>query len=168
MDPICAHKVLNVALQFHGRIKPQQSVGVWLQAEEPSQWAWTPARENTQIRTRFEGHWTSGEWLNVCSPVAQIPIRTSTMKHLPIKSNDACDLNRITGKWCIQRHDGHLQMASVQESPHWNKAGKRARNVFIQWYELNPFCSKPLKPVITVCSANHLCRAPREIVLCAV
>lgn len=38
------------------------------------------------------------------------------MKHLPIKSNDACDLKGITVKWCIQRDYGHLQMASVQES----------------------------------------------------
>lgn len=59
------------------------------------------------------------EWLrvnNIWSPVARIPIRTSVMKHLPIKSNDACDLKGITVKWCIQRDYGHLQMAGVQES----------------------------------------------------
>lgn len=35
------------------------------------------------------------------------------MKHLPIKSNDACDLKGITVKWCIQPDYGYLQMASV-------------------------------------------------------
>lgn len=38
------------------------------------------------------------------------------MKHLPIKSNDACDLKGITVKWCIQWDYGHLQMAAAQES----------------------------------------------------
>lgn len=104
---------------------------------EQSQWDRTPARENTGIHRPFEGHWTLGDWLNVSSPVAQIPMPTSTMKHLPIKSNDACDLKGITGKWCIQRHDGHLQMADAEESPHL-KAGKQARNfVFLFFVDVN-------------------------------
>lgn len=50
------------------------------------------------------------------------------MKHLPIKSNDACDSKGITVKWCIQLDYGHLQMASIQENaesfgrPFWHKA----------------------------------------------
>ena len=35
---------------------------------------------------------------NIWSPDSQIPICTLTMKHLPIKSNDACDLKGITVK----------------------------------------------------------------------
>lgn len=96
-------------------------------------------RGKTHTYTHFEGHWTWGEWLgvnNIWSLVTQIPIWTSAMKHLPIKSNDACDLKGITVKWCIQRDYGHLQMASVQESaqsvgsPQWHKAGGWAREVF--------------------------------------
>lgn len=114
--------------------------GVGPRAEEPRQQAWTPARGNAH--THSEGHWTWGEWLrvnNIWSPVTQIPIRTSAMKHLPIKSNDACDLKGITVKWCVQRHYGHLQMAGVQEV----QAAGWARNGFNHQYELNVLCYKP-------------------------
>lgn len=52
----------------------------------------------------------------------------STMKHLPIKSNDARDLKGITVKWCIQWDYGHLQMAGVQESPLVALTGKETQD----------------------------------------
>lgn len=134
-------------------------------------------RGKTYTYTHSEGHWTWGEWRgvnNIWSPVTQIPIRTSTMKHLPIKSNDACDLKGITVKWCIQRDYGHLQMAGVQESaksfdsPHWHKAGGWARDVFSYQYELNALSYKPLNPFIITSIAKHVSLAPWEIVrVCA-
>lgn len=48
------------------------------------------------------------------------------MKHLPIKSNDACDLKGIKVKWCIQPDYGHLQMAKCSwktQSPSVARAG---------------------------------------------
>lgn len=130
-------------------------------------------RGKTHTYTHFEGHWTWGEWLrvnNIWSPVTQIPIRMSTMKHLPIKSNDACDLKGIMVKWCIQRDYGHLQMAGVQESAksfdslYWHKAGGWARDVFSHQHELNALSYKHLNPFIIACIGKHLCLASREIV----
>lgn len=77
------------------------------------------------------------------------------MKHLPIKSNDACDLKGITVKWCIQRDYGRLQMAGVQKSaksfgsPHRRKAGGWTRDVFGHQCELNALVYKPLNSFIT-------------------
>lgn len=88
----------------------------------PHQRVQTPARQNAHTCAYFEGHWTWGEWLrggpHLVSSYWNPSLYTSAMKHLPIKSNDACDSRGIKVKWCIQRHDGHLQMASVQERDH--------------------------------------------------
>lgn len=67
----------------------------------------------------FEGHRTWAEWLrggqHLVSSYWNPSLYTSAMKHLPIKSNDACDSKGIKVKWCVQWLNGHLQMAAVQE-----------------------------------------------------
>lgn len=158
----------NKAFHFRGQKNHFGGLVSGRRVEEPRQRAWTTARQSSH----FEGHWTSVEWLrvnNIWSPVTQIPIRTSTMKHLPIKSNDACDSRGIMVKWCIQPDYGHLQMASVQENaesfsrPYWHKARGWTRDVFGHQYELNALRYRPLNPFIIACAAMHLCLSSWEI-----